>query len=64
MWVVSIVFCIFADGCYKVEDERGPYETQARCEERLAELSAVIINNVPNLIGMDVECRKEKYSLI
>lgn len=64
MWVVFIAFCIFADGCYKVEDKRGPYETQARCEERLAELSTAIINNVPNIIDMNVECRKEKYLLI
>jgi hypothetical protein len=64
MWFVSIVFCIFADGCYKVTDERGPYETEEQCKARLVELSAVIVENVPYLIGMSVDCKKENYDLI
>lgn len=63
MWAVSIVFCVFAEGCYKIEDQHGPYETKARCEERLSELSTAIVENVPNIIGMSIECRKENYSL-
>ena len=61
---MSIIVCVFADGCYKVTDERGPYETEEQCKARLIEVSAVIVQNVSNLIGMSVDCKKENYDLI
>lgn len=40
MFTAIIIAChaLIADACMKLTDDRGPYRTEERCEERLQEM--------------------------
>lgn len=42
MFYASIIAChiMMKDSCFELRDDRGPYETEQRCEERVDEMLA------------------------
>lgn len=61
MFEAAAVVCLIGVGelpvCISLKDERGPYKTEAKCEERLAELSEVLPTILPGkVIKMEGYC--------
>ena len=46
MFSAVIIAChlIHAEMCMKVSDQRGPYETEKECQERLGEMTLDLVN--------------------
>ena len=47
-----------ANICFPAQDTRGPYKTHDECYERTVEMSAAILENVPNHIPVSWRCLK------
>ncbi len=41
-----------------VKDTRGPYQTEARCEARLEEMKAEIVELMP-VLGINGKCKQD-----
>lgn len=53
MWYATIFFCFLTPNgpsCLVADDVRGPYVTEARCDERTKEMALAIINRFPSTL--------------
>ena len=39
MWAAMLIACFVGGPCVALDDRRGPYETEAACQSRLAEMA-------------------------
>jgi len=60
MFEAWVLVCIAGqlNQCISARDTRGPYETIEQCQDRTVEMSASILNTIPNHIPMDSKCIK------
>jgi hypothetical protein len=60
MFKAAILACMALDisSCYVFFDNRGPYETQQSCRDRIAEMSADLMGN--GFVPQDYRCQEVK----
>lgn len=60
MFKAAILACMALDisSCYVFFDNRGPYETQQLCRDRIAEMSADLMGN--GFVPQDYRCQEVK----
>jgi hypothetical protein len=60
MFKAAILACMALDisSCYVFFDNRGPYETQQLCHDRIAEMSADLVGN--GFVPQDYRCQEVK----
>ena len=60
MFKAAILACMALDisSCYVFFDNRGPYETQQSCHDRIAEMSADLMGN--GFVPQDYRCQEVK----
>ena len=60
MFKAAILACMAIDisSCYVFFDNRGPYETQQLCHDRIAEMSADLMGN--GFVPQDYKCKEVK----
>lgn len=60
MFKAAILACMAIDisSCYVFFDNRGPYETQQLCHDRIAEMSADLMGN--GFVPQDYKCQEVK----
>ena len=58
MFKAAILACMAIDisSCYVFFDNRGPYETQQLCHDRIAEMSADLVGN--GFVPQDYRCQE------
>lgn len=58
MFKAAILACMALDisSCYVFFDNRGPYETQQLCRDRIAEMSADLVGN--GFVPQDYRCQE------
>ena len=60
MFKAAVLACMALDisSCYVFFDNRGPYETQQLCRDRIAEMSADLVGN--GFVPQDYRCQEVK----
>jgi len=58
MFKAAVLACMVLDisSCYVFFDNRGPYETQQLCRDRIAEMSADLVGN--GFVPQDYRCQE------
>lgn len=58
MFKAAILACMALDisSCYVFFDNKGPYETQQLCHDRIAEMSADLVGN--GFVPQDYRCQE------
>ena len=58
MFKAAVLACMALDisSCYVFFDNRGPYETQQLCRDRIAEMSADLMGN--GFVPQDYRCQE------
>ena len=65
MFTVYLIVILGYQGAVQLQDNRGPYDTEAQCETRLAELVEFIATQQPGTPIIATKCKHEpgSYSL-